>query len=666
MTVDSTIIQEVKKVLKGFGDTYLLETGALKRSKLIEDLDKYTPILMKELLANALIAKFYTEKIGDTTIFKLNQFIEMFTYKEYWEDSYTKYSNKIGLSAGGKFIDETADVVLDFPFKDTVLKAGMTKEDDKDADEPFLNEVIAKSEIDTLFEPKIFVNSVKYDAEHPDGKPVNSFSDDDNLIIKGNNLIALHSIKTRYAGKVKLIYLDPPYNTGSDSFAYNDRFNHATWLTFMKSRLEIARELLSDDGVIAVQLNDSEGPYLKVLMDSIFGRKCEMFTQYILVRYADKTLKSDMDYHKQVEQIHYYKKSENATVIPNKDTEEYDYSKFIYKFKELSTPSKRIELGGKKVDVFESSQIELETVEPSENGLKEIWASGTILDGNSSGRFFRDYLTGRVDKDGLGVVYRVWGIGDDDNDYRYFTGPQREGATKGKYYQGVPTSVKSGEVTTKLKPVEGFIDMAGSFGNIRNEGGVELRGGKKPEKLLAEIIERYSNENDLVLDFFGGSGSTAATAHKMNRRYITIEQIDEQLDKIKQRLSNVINGDQTGISKSVNWQGGGSFVYAELFEKNQGYLKDLLAVKDNQALEVVYYRLVEGTSDLDFRVDLDTFKTDTQDMNFTDRKKLLLQIIDKNQLYYQYSEIDDIDVRDLLSDEDFEFNKKFYGEKELW
>lgn len=184
MTVDSTIIQEVKKVLKGFGDTYLLETGALKRSKLIEDLDKYTPILMKELLANALVAKSYTEKIGDTTIFKLNQFIEMFTYKEYWEDSYTKYSNKIGLTAGGKFIDETADVVLDFPFKDTVLKAGMTKEDDKDADEPFLNEVIAKSEIDTLFEPKIFVNSVKYDAEHPDGKPVSSFSDDDNLISK--------------------------------------------------------------------------------------------------------------------------------------------------------------------------------------------------------------------------------------------------------------------------------------------------------------------------------------------------------------------------------------------------------------------------------------------------------------------------------------------------
>ena len=131
----------------------------------------------------------------------------MFEYKEFWEDSYTKYTNKIGLTAGGKFIDESADVVLDFPFKDTVLKAGMTKEDQKDADEPFLHETIAKPEIDELLEPKIFVNATKYDQENLDGTSVDNF-DDDNLIIKGNNLIALHSLKERYAGKVKLIYLD--------------------------------------------------------------------------------------------------------------------------------------------------------------------------------------------------------------------------------------------------------------------------------------------------------------------------------------------------------------------------------------------------------------------------------------------------------------------------
>ena len=212
MTIEPKIFTEVKEILKGFGQTYLTEDGALKRSKLTEDLDNYVPLLMKELLSSELVRQSYVEevKVGDKTheIFKLNQFVELFTYKQYWEDSYTKFSNKIGLTAGGKFIDETADVVLDFPFKDCVLKAGMSKEDAKDSDEAFLNEVIAKTEIDTLLEPKIFVNATRYDKEHLEGQPTDTFSAQDNLIIKGNNLIALHSIKARYSGKVKCIYID--------------------------------------------------------------------------------------------------------------------------------------------------------------------------------------------------------------------------------------------------------------------------------------------------------------------------------------------------------------------------------------------------------------------------------------------------------------------------
>lgn len=165
--IDSKIMETTKSILKDFGNTYFSDKGTLKRNKVIEDLDAYTPMLMKALLANQLIHDTYTESIviedKSVELFKLNQFIEMFTYKEYWQDSYTKFENKIGLTAGGKFIDETADVVLDFPFKDTVLKAGMTKEDQKDADEPFLHETIAKAEIDQLLEPKIFVNATKYD-----------------------------------------------------------------------------------------------------------------------------------------------------------------------------------------------------------------------------------------------------------------------------------------------------------------------------------------------------------------------------------------------------------------------------------------------------------------------------------------------------------------------
>uniref|UniRef100_UPI0035CEA140 DNA methyltransferase n=1 Tax=Latilactobacillus curvatus TaxID=28038 RepID=UPI0035CEA140 len=273
--IDSKIMETTKSILKEFGNTYFSDKGTLKRNKVIEDLDAYTPMLMKALLANQLIHDTYTESVviddKSVEIFKLNQFIEMFTYKEYWQDSYTKFENKIGLTAGGKFIDETADVVLDFPFKDTVLKAGMTKEDQKDADEPFLHETIAKAEIDQLLEPKIFVNATKYDQENLDGTSVDNF-DATNLIIKGNNLIALNSLKDNYAGKIKLIYLDPPYNTGKD-FGYNDNFNHSSWMTFMVNRLEIAKTLLADDGSIWVNIDDDEQAYLKVLMDSVFGRE---------------------------------------------------------------------------------------------------------------------------------------------------------------------------------------------------------------------------------------------------------------------------------------------------------------------------------------------------------------------------------------------------------
>ncbi|MGU4916596.1 site-specific DNA-methyltransferase, partial [Escherichia coli] len=152
-----------------------------------------------------------------------------------------------------------------------MLEGGMTKEE-QGKDEVYYNEIIAKDEIDNLFSAKILKNARRYDNDGVK-ENITNFNYEDNLIIKGNNLIALHSLKVRYAGKIKLIYIDPPYNTGSDSFQYNDTFNHSTWLTFMKNRLEIARELLSNDGVIFVQCDDNEQAYLKVLMDSCFGKQ---------------------------------------------------------------------------------------------------------------------------------------------------------------------------------------------------------------------------------------------------------------------------------------------------------------------------------------------------------------------------------------------------------
>lgn len=226
---------------------------------------------------------------------------------------------------------------------------------------------------------------------------------------------------------------------------------------------------------------------------------------------------------------------------------------------------RKIKLGGKEAVVFNENEYEIIKADGSEDGLKEIWASGTILDGNSSGRFFRDYLTGRNREDGLGVLYKVFGIGDDKFNYRYFTGPKRAGATKGKYYQGVPNSRLENPDEERTSPIENYLDLAGSFGNCRSEGGVEFRSGKKPEILIQKIINHFSNPGDIILDSFAGSGTTGAVAHKMGRRWIMVELGEHCHTHIIPRLQKVIDGDdQAGISKEVNWKGGGGYCYYRL------------------------------------------------------------------------------------------------------
>src|SRR5690606_28962187 len=218
------------------------------------------------------------------TVFKLDEFIGMLRYRNYWENSYTQYSNEIGLTSEGKYLRYNSDVVLDFPHKDCVLEGGMTKED-AGRNEIYYHKILAREEIDLLLSPKVLTNIKKYyeNGEHK----VLEFNDTDNLIIKGNNLVALHTLKERFAGKVKLIYIDPPYNTGNDSFNYNDKFNHASWLTFMKNRIEVAKEILSDEGSIWVTLDDVEVHYFKVLCDEIFGREC--FINTIAWRHSDNS-----------------------------------------------------------------------------------------------------------------------------------------------------------------------------------------------------------------------------------------------------------------------------------------------------------------------------------------------------------------------------------------
>lgn len=416
-------------------------------------------------------------------------------------------------------------------------------------------------------EPRILLHDPSRDYGDPNSE---------NMLIHGDNLLALKALEQQFAGKVKCIYIDPPYNTGAAFENYDDNLEHSIWLSLMRARLELLRELLAPNGFIACHIDDSEGHYLKVLLDEVFGRSNYQTTLYIRVRYSDKTLKQDMNYHKEIEQVHIYRKEFGA--IPNFDTEIVGFEKFRF-FITDDGECETITLGGKRVDIFQKGHYTIKENDGSEYGLKEIWASGTILDGNSSGRFFRDYLTGRIENDGLGVLYKVWGIGDDRYDYRYFTGPNRASATKGKYYQGVPQGKLEATEVTKKVAIKNFYDLAGNFGNCRQEGSVEFRSGKKPEVLLQMILKYFSNPHDLVLDSFLGSGTTAAVAHKMGRRWIGIELGDHCYTHCIPRLQKVVDGEQGGISQSVGWQRGGGFKFYEL--------APTLIVKDHYGNDVI-------------------------------------------------------------------------------
>ena len=383
-----------------------------------------------------------------------------------------------------------------------------------------------------------------------------------NMLIHGDNLLALKALETRFAGQVKCIYIDPPYNTGEAFEYYDDNLEHSIWLKLMYERLVVLRKLLADDGFFCCQIDDSEGHYLKTILDEIFGRSNYLTTIYVRVRYPEKTLKQDMAFHKEIEQVHVYRKTPLAK--PILQTVEAGYEKFKYRIETTAEPIKALELGGKHVEVYAKDDYRIIEEEGSEYGLKEIWASGTILDGNSSGRFFRDYLTGRYEDDGYGVLYKVYGIGDDRYDHRFFTGPNKVGATKGKYFQGVPMAKLESGVMTREMPINGFIDLAANFGNCRHEGGSEFRGGKKPEILIKQLLTHFSAPGDIVLDSFLGSGTTAAVAHKMNRRYIGVEMGEQAYLLCQTRLNRVIEGDKTGISSDVHWEGGGGFRFYEL------------------------------------------------------------------------------------------------------
>ena len=250
--------------------------------------------LIRLLLTDKEIKAKFFDDIEAHWIFNHNTFINYITHRNFLANSYTQFRNKIGLNIDSKFLPERGEVALVWPYKDCVLEGGQTREEEKHK-EIFFNEILAQDEINRMFDAKVLTHwkrhTIAGEQRVCDIKRDENGTIRENLIIKGNNLLVLHSLKQQFHGKVKLIYIDPPYNTGGEAniFTYNNYFNHSTWLTFMKNRLDIAKQLLVDDGFIAMSIDSYELLYLGTLADEVFGRENRIAILTIIHHPAGKT-----------------------------------------------------------------------------------------------------------------------------------------------------------------------------------------------------------------------------------------------------------------------------------------------------------------------------------------------------------------------------------------
>lgn len=548
---------EVLNVLKS-DERFFSDDGQLLRNAVYEAAMQMDAKLIKALYANEETRKQFFTDVDGIAVFDKVGFGWVINNREFLPDSYTRYKNKIGLvNNKGEYISASNDVELVFPYKDCVLEGGQTKEDQKRS-EIFYNETLAPDEVDRLLDPKVLTNSKRYTVDGV--QSITNISENDNLIIKGNNLLAISSLLKAYEGKIKLIYIDPPYDTGSDSFGYNDRFNRSSWLAFMKNRLEIAKQLLSDDGAIYVQLDYHQVHYAKVLMDEVFGE--DNFQREIIWR---------------IGWLSGYKTKDNNWIRNHDTILFYSKNNAILNFKKYYIPKSDFK-------TIANSNAERYPIE-------DVWNGNEYDDLNS-----------------IAIVSF------------------------------------SGETVSKMLNPEDEVK------------------GQKSEKLIERIIKAHTNEGDIVLDFFGGTGTTAAVAHKLHRQYIVCEQLDKHIDIMLRRLDKVIDGEQSGVSKRNNWQGGGSFVYCELAKLNQNYVDVIEKATTNEELTKLYGEILE-TGFISYKVnpkDIDLNSDEYIKLSIGDKKRLLMELLDKNQLYVNYCDIDDETFK--ISEEDKAFTRSFYGE----
>lgn len=612
------------------------DKGKLLKNKLTELAFKLDEQLLDLLLSNKTSKEhfFIVKKPNgkDVLVFDKDKFIAFVNNKEFLPDSFTSFKNKIGLMTNGEYLKEKNDVVLAWGYKDCVLEGGQDKEDQK-RNEIFYNETLAPDEIDRLFESKVLTNAKRIDkkGEHK----VDEVAENDNLIIKGNNLLALHCLKHRYRGKVKLVYIDPPYNPDSkaNTFCYNNKFNESTWLTFMKNRIEIAKSLLRDDGAMIIAIDENEHLEMGLLVKEIF-KNYEIHCVTI-VHNPRGVQGTNFSY---THEYAFFIFPKNKKIIGNRiiNDDEIDWSNF----RNWGGESKRsdakncfypVELDGKTGKIIGFGEVSEDSFHPKSANIKQK----------------SKILVFPIDKEG---VERKW---------RYARQSVEEIA----------------HLLRAKKTKKGYeIEIGKDFGTYKtvwidpkydaNEYGTKIVKALVPRckfdfpKSLYNVFDCVhsvvgSDKEAIVLDFFGGSGTTAHAVLDLNkkdqgkRKFILCEQMDYVEKVTVERVKKVIQNNKEG-----------DFVYMRLLEWNEKYMQDIKDADTSRKLLNVYEKMKKEAF---FRYDVDLSKFDEKELEklpLKDQKQVLCECLDKNHLYVNLSEIDDTTYK--VSAEDKKFNKEFY------
>jgi len=660
--------QTLEKILKKEKTFIDSESGEVNYVKVKDSADKIDKKLIEILISNKeLKTKFFT-KIKDVYVFNIQDF-KFFLDESKIDNSYTQYANKIGLSDSSGLLENKSEVVLDFPFKDCVLEGGQSNEEgtatyfehsDKTGkyqekqskrNEIFFNQVLAHDEIDRLYDKKALINWKRFTKDSKKGgEAVKEIKRDknglikENLIIKGNNLLALHSLKSEFAGKIKLIYIDPPYNTGGDAniFTYNNNFNHSTWLTFMKNRLGISKDLLKDNGFIAVAIDHFELGYLLVLMDSMFGRENRIGIISIvnnpMGRNQAKYFSTINDY-----MIVYAKNQSKAifnNVVLNEDfINTFDKSDSGGKYKLKSFV--RIGGGDENLRVNKESFWYPLYVRPDLTDISVEKKKNYI-------EIFPISPAGQE---------RTWKL--------------KKSSTEKILYELVAEKQKSQIIIYQKYRIENGQKVPTIWSDKKynaNHQGARLlegiMGNKKfsyPKSLytVLDTLKLMTSDDDIILDFHAGSGTTGHATLELNRedggnrQFILVEQLEEHIKICIERNQKVI--DKQKFTDS--------FVYFELAKWNETAKEEINKAKDYSALVKLFDSSYEKYF-LNYNVKIKDFKDKIiKEKNFkklplSEQKRMFLTMLDLNQMYVQESEMGSKEFK--ISQEDQKLTKEFY------